>query len=243
MTETNAEISVEPGSTPRRWDWRPKFRWFAAEYLIVVLGVLTALGMNAWWQDRQDHRMETETLREIREALVNDQSGIKRNISIHREARASALLLREHMRDRSPYADTLDTHFGRVLIATGLSTDRAAYETLKQRGMETITSDSIRAAIGRVYGSRYPYALTFEKTSLDFMMAHVFPFYNKRFRDIRLGETASPVDYPALLDSVEFAALLDWMIYMHGGQMETMGALDTDVSELISLIDEELLNR
>lgn len=39
---------------PSRWDWRPKLRWFAAEYLIVVLGVLTAVGINAWWQGRQD---------------------------------------------------------------------------------------------------------------------------------------------------------------------------------------------
>jgi hypothetical protein len=37
-----------PYDSPKRWDWRPKARWFAAEYLIVVLGVLTAVALNAW---------------------------------------------------------------------------------------------------------------------------------------------------------------------------------------------------
>ncbi len=32
-------------------DWRPKVRWFAAEYLIVVLGVLTAVALNARARD------------------------------------------------------------------------------------------------------------------------------------------------------------------------------------------------
>ena len=64
------EVSAEPVPSPaprRRWrprtvDWRPKLRWFASEYLIVVLGVLTAVGINAWWQGRQDAASEATYL-------------------------------------------------------------------------------------------------------------------------------------------------------------------------------------
>ncbi len=58
-----------PGQAPaprqRRWDWRPKARWFAAEYLIVVLGVLTAVGINAWWSGQQAEAKETVYLRQL----------------------------------------------------------------------------------------------------------------------------------------------------------------------------------
>ena len=54
-----------PIPSPRRWDWRPKLRWFGAEYLIVVLGVLTAVGINAWWQGRQDVAQEQVYLRQL----------------------------------------------------------------------------------------------------------------------------------------------------------------------------------
>ena len=43
------------GAPPRvGWDWRPRLRWFAAEIVVVVVGVLIALGLNAWWGHRQD---------------------------------------------------------------------------------------------------------------------------------------------------------------------------------------------
>ena len=63
---------ASPPTDPPRWRWRPpavawrpKVRWFAAEYLIVVLGVLTAVGINAWWQGRQDAASEETYLRQL----------------------------------------------------------------------------------------------------------------------------------------------------------------------------------
>jgi hypothetical protein len=57
--------------------WRPRLRWFAAEYLIVVLGVLTAVSLNAWWQGRQDAAAERNYLalisRDLSHMIVNLQ--------------------------------------------------------------------------------------------------------------------------------------------------------------------------
>ncbi len=59
MSETRLEsmpppiLAAHPARQPSRWDWRPKLRWFAAEILIVVSGVLIALALNAWWQGTQ----------------------------------------------------------------------------------------------------------------------------------------------------------------------------------------------
>ncbi len=40
-------------SVPEKWNWRPKLRWFAAEFLVVVTGILVAFAINAWWQGQQ----------------------------------------------------------------------------------------------------------------------------------------------------------------------------------------------
>lgn len=48
--------SPEPGKMerqPTHLRWKPKLRWFAAEIAVVVVGVLIALALNAWWQARQ----------------------------------------------------------------------------------------------------------------------------------------------------------------------------------------------
>lgn len=43
--------------------FRRSLRWFAAEILVIVAGVLIALGLNSWWQDRQDAESEQVYLR------------------------------------------------------------------------------------------------------------------------------------------------------------------------------------
>lgn len=42
---------------------RSSIRWFAAEIIVIVAGVLIALALNAWWQDRQDAESEQVYLR------------------------------------------------------------------------------------------------------------------------------------------------------------------------------------
>ena len=71
----SADVPTTPTEPPRRWNWRPKARWFAAEYLIVVLGVLTAVAINAWWQGRQDAASEANYLalvsRDLHQMVAN----------------------------------------------------------------------------------------------------------------------------------------------------------------------------
>ena len=64
---TEQVMELQTSTTPnselqrKKWEWRPKVRWFAAEYLIVVLGVLTAVGINAWWNEQERAAEETGT--------------------------------------------------------------------------------------------------------------------------------------------------------------------------------------
>lgn len=70
--------SDPPAPPPRRWDWRPKLRWFGAEYLIVVLGVLTAVGINTWWADRDARARERLVLADLREDFAANKAEIQR---------------------------------------------------------------------------------------------------------------------------------------------------------------------
>ena len=68
-----AQSAVQPAGT-RRWrsywpftnsslpDWSARIRWFAAEILVVVVGVIIALAINAWWQSRQNAASEAQYL-------------------------------------------------------------------------------------------------------------------------------------------------------------------------------------
>jgi hypothetical protein len=66
-------------------NWKKGLKWFASEFLVVVAGILVALGLQAWWQNRQDSSRGAEyqqqilsdvraTERTLRDSIVIDQA-------------------------------------------------------------------------------------------------------------------------------------------------------------------------
>lgn len=45
--------------------WKTGLKWFASEFVVVVAGILVALGLQAWWQNRQDASRGAEYLQQI----------------------------------------------------------------------------------------------------------------------------------------------------------------------------------
>lgn len=62
---------------PRSWDLQPKLRWFAAEFLVVVTGVLVALALNAWFQGRQNEQSEAAYLTLLSRDLGETAKGLE----------------------------------------------------------------------------------------------------------------------------------------------------------------------
>lgn len=216
--------------------------WFAVvlELAIVVAGVLIALAANDWAASRQARTVEAGSLRELRAALTNDLRDIRANQLYHAGAEASARLLREHVRLRGPYSDTLDAHFGLLLAASTSIRDEAAYETMKQRGMDIVTDDSLRISIGHLYGVTYPSVSYYQDFAGRFVEQHQIPFYNANFEDARFGVTATPVNYSALLGSTEFVSILDWLVVNNSVLAGMLEGAEAEVVDLIHRLDEAL---
>jgi hypothetical protein len=54
--------------------WRSRLRWFAAEFFVVVSGILVALALQAGYQTRQDHRAERMYLIQLKSDLARNDS-------------------------------------------------------------------------------------------------------------------------------------------------------------------------
>ena len=60
----------------RSWNVRKSLRWFFAEFLVVVAGVLVALAVSAWWQGRQDREHERQYLQQLDADLLATENGM-----------------------------------------------------------------------------------------------------------------------------------------------------------------------
>ena len=215
----------------------------ALEVCIVVAGVLLALAANDWAAGRAARRVEAQSLREVRAALQSDLADIRSVLEGNDQVAAPARELRDHFRARRPYHDSLDARFGAILSTTYSTRDLGAYETLKQRGLDTVTDDSLRAAINHLYGVTYPSGIVFQEWGADFFLQEQVPLYNRLFHDVHWGRSATPTDYDALLGSNEFAAVLDWRVDLERQLAEMMRRTESEVEALIGRIDRVLARR
>ena len=133
----------------RRWEWRPKLRWFAAEIVVVVAGVLIALALNAWWGARQDRATEQSYLRQLAADLVETE-----RVIADTEARlatpewATGELLRAFKSPERPPRDSLVrwlVDYGRLRVALPVT---GTIEALIATGdLALVRDDSLRTAI------------------------------------------------------------------------------------------------
>ena len=143
----------ESSPTPSvRWNWRRGTRWFAAEFLVVVTGVLVALALNAWLGGRQHAAREQAYLREIARDLARTDSTLARSITgLSRTRHSTAALIRAASTPAPPPADSLVWWlFTAQYIALPTYSKGAAEALLRGSELTLIRADSTRLAVFRM---------------------------------------------------------------------------------------------
>lgn len=75
------------------WQWKPRMRWFAAEIVVVVAGVLIALALNAWWQGRQQRQEEERLLVALHGEFTSNQDRLAEILAFHEDVKGAARTL------------------------------------------------------------------------------------------------------------------------------------------------------
>jgi hypothetical protein len=129
--------------------WSPRLRWFLAEFLVVVAGVLVALALNSWANGRQDIAREQSYLRQLHADLGNNEADLAAAVAFLDERAAASARVLHRFWSQAPVADAafIDD------LMKPRSTRRfrpvlGAAEALISTGdLNLIRSDAVRAAI------------------------------------------------------------------------------------------------
>lgn len=73
--------------------WKNGVKWFASEFLVVVAGILVALGLQAWWQDRQDASRGAQYQQQVLSDVLATERTLRDSIAIDRSNYSAAKLL------------------------------------------------------------------------------------------------------------------------------------------------------
>ncbi len=126
-----------------------------------------AFALDNWNDERKLQDLELKTLNELKSALVSDLEDIIHNSNRHKNAQNSCEQLIDYINRDLPYHDSLAKYFGYISDMTVFVPHIGPYETLKTKGLDLISHDSIRLLMTEYYEEDYKLALTVEAINLS----------------------------------------------------------------------------
>ena len=133
-------------------------KYAIGEIVLVVIGILIALSINNWNENRKSNLKETQILNEIANSINSDLELYEKifdyRLDIKKQGIDSLLLL---IGENNPIEDGV---FIRLLYRSSteitVTYDSGPYDALKSSGFDIIRNDSLRAKIINAYESGFP---------------------------------------------------------------------------------------
>lgn len=164
------------------------------EIVLVVIGILIALQLNNWNEQRKNRVFEREVLLQIRANLIQDRLALQAvSLSFGRAMASSEKLIDRSVRAAHP--DSIPFWLGDVAMFERFRPITNSYEVLKSKGLENVQDSKVRKLLGsyydvetpRVYESMRDLEFAFNQEWVPLMREHVVEF--------RFGERLILDDY------------------------------------------------
>lgn len=121
------------------------------EIFLVVIGILIALQINTWNEDRKTRLYELKMLKELKSTLQKDRNFFGSQIPRleHKQIAASRLLTMLETKEEN--LDTLNKYFSDLRFDVLFQYNSGAYGSIKSGGIDKISNDSIRSRMADIY--------------------------------------------------------------------------------------------
>ena len=131
------------------------WRFAIAESVLIFLGILLALQVDNWNQERKDRKLERVLLSEMLGNLKVDLDDIKYSIKYLEQYQNSSQLVLDFLNSDLPWNDSLGRHFAQLMVMVLFDVNTSAYESLKSIGIDLIHNEKLRKGITNVYSVAY----------------------------------------------------------------------------------------
>jgi hypothetical protein len=228
-------------------------RWFAAEFFVVVAGILVALAVQSWWNDRSARLAEHALLQRLRAEFVSNRRMYDDAVEAQRSVITTA---RRVLEWTGPHPSSVDEAEFESLVAAlcaELPRYRPAVSELQSMlasgQLALIRNDGLRAKL-----AAWPLAVelvgTSEKYLADMVIREFYPYLLERIPLLNLDVSYSTdpamrrsgfdIDYRILLRDVQFENHVEnrWTLSVY--ILSSMANAHALMEEIIALLDSEL---
>ena len=185
-------------------------KYASGEIVLVVLGILIALGINNWNENRKYRMLEIKLLSDVSRNLLVDTLNLNSIIEHYDNVMKQAEFIKSELEKNMPYDNSLEASFAIVSVSYAYESDYSIFETIKSNSLGMIKNDSIRNWMVNYYNNSKHFANVHNTYNITkYFRTNVYPKY---FRSYSWGTKAIPIDYESLKDVNEFKIALDYAI-------------------------------
>ena len=211
------------------------------ELVLIVAGILIALAISDWNDRRIQRQGELALLVEVRTALQADLAALESNLETLREAERRIEQLAQVLREPPPYEPALDRLFGAVYGIRVTNLNTAAYDTLKSVGFQSISNHQLRLGIAEVYDHYYERLTEEHEIEVQITIDMLRPYYLRHFRGLSFWESATPIDYDAVVADTYFKNMIDYRLAaLRSNQLASYALAAGEIRNVLEMINEEL---
>ena len=217
-------------------------KYAIGEIFLVVIGILIALQINNWNENRQLEKREIVLLKELKTNLKTNILNLENDIETQSKSIYHIDYILSLPIKKIPYNNSIPISLQIANYAPDVVLSSSAFETLKSTGLELIKNDILRQTIINLFEVQYPLLMQETRRLEDQLWpTAVIPLYQKHFRSVDKGWV--PNNYNNWLKDTEFFNMLSFRraLRVQSTEMKTAAAKQTN--QVVVMIENELKNR
>ena len=222
------------------------FKYAIGEIVLVVVGILIALQINNWNENRKLKNEEFSLLLEVKSNMEATLNSFKNDSVFNHKTILQYEKIKHYIEEDLPYNRELDTAFGMLKSWRSPYPIYTAYTTLKTKGLDVISNASLRNKIVTMNEYEFTRLITdYDKSEWILYQEVVLPFISKHLRIYKENSTtlAKPTDFEILKDNDELRNILELLINERKNGLRSYKKVMLDTKDLIESIENELNSR
>lgn len=209
------------------------------EILLVVIGILIALQVNNWNEERKADQFEQEILYLIDQNLQRDAAQLSDILAATNQANTLTDRLLEQV-DAGIYGDSLNYWMGKIISFERFKSQSSAFEVLKARGIETISNKELQLALIAYYDvNLFGIYQSLEDVEKSFI-ADWIPFIKQNFSDFKWKSFLEPVNSKAFFEDPSTIVLFKLYQDNREGSVDDLEDALLIISKIRGLIETQL---
>jgi len=186
-------------------------KYAMGEIALVVIGILLALQINNWNEERKNKTLERQILTELLQDISKDKADLESQLK-----RYDRIVSQVDYYLSSADENRLNSQFGDLFGGINFNLNTTTFETLKEIGLHTLKNSELRRTISHYYAKCQWFTDMSNSQDDNFRLIYQEPFKNEHIRIIYNEEDKPvyiPKDWGDLTSSDELEHFLGYKKY------------------------------